>query len=94
MRTELRYATENNFTGQIIYSFDEAWLRYGTVQKLAKAQECLADRDYSDVPEEATQNAILLETVMTDCGFKPYSGEWWHFSDTDAYPVEESFVPD
>ena len=39
VRTELRYATENNFTGRIIYTFDEAWLRYGTVQKLAKAQE-------------------------------------------------------
>ena len=166
VRTELRYATENNFTGQIIYTFDDAWLRYGTVQKLAKAQELLAeqgyslliwdafrptaaqwklwevfpdpvyvanpekgysshsrgntvdvtlvtsdgelvemptefddfsslaDRDYSDVPEEAAQNALLLETVMTDCGFKPYSGEWWHFSDTDAYPVEESFISD
>ena len=165
VRTELRYATENNFTGQIIYTFSDAWLRYGTVQKLAKAQELLAeqgyslliwdafrptaaqwklwevfpdpvyvanpekgysshsrgntvdvtlvtldgelvemptefddftslaDRDYSDVPEEATQNALLLESVMTDCGFKPYNGEWWHFSDTDAYPVEESFVP-
>ena len=166
VRTELRYATENNFTGQIIYTFSDAWLRYGTVQKLAKAQELLAeqgyslliwdafrptaaqwklwevfpdpvyvanpekgysshsrgntvdvtlvtsdgelvemptefddfsslaDRDYSDVPEEAAQNALLLETVMTDCGFKPYSGEWWHFSDTDAYPVEDSFIPD
>ena len=166
VRTELRYATENNFTGQIIYTFDDAWLRYGTVQKLSKAQELLAeqgyslliwdafrttaaqwklwevfpdpvyvanpekgysshsrgntvdvtlvtsdgefvemptefddfsslaDRDYSDVPEEAKQNAILLETVMTDCGFKPYSGEWWHFSDMDAYPVEELFIPD
>jgi len=53
----------------------------------------LADRDYSDVPEEAAQNAILLETIMTECGFKPYSGEWWHFSDVDTYPVEDSFVP-
>ena len=166
VRTELRYATENNFTGQTIYSFDEAWLRYGTVQKLAKAQELLteqgyslliwdafrpttaqwklwevfpdpvyvanpekgfsshsrgntvdvtlvtldgkivemptdfddfsllADRDYSDVPGEAAQNALLLETIMADCGFKPYKGEWWHFSDTDVYPVEETFVPD
>jgi len=165
VRTDLRYATENNFTGQIIYTFDKAWLRYGTVQKLAKAQEklsemgyslliwdafrpieaqwklwevfpdpvyvanpqngfsshsrgntvdvtlvtlegevvemptefddfsLLADRDYSDVSEEAAQNAILLETIMTECGFKPYSGEWWHFSDVDTYPVEESFVP-
>ena len=165
VRTELRYATENNFTGQIIYTFDDAWLRYGTVQKLAKAQELLAeqgyslliwdafrptaaqwklwevfpdpvyvanpergysshsrgntvdvtlmtldgeivemptgfddfsslaDRDYSDGPEETAQNALLLETVMTDCGFKPYSGEWWHFSDTDTYPIEIEFVP-
>ena len=166
VKTELRYATENNFTGQVIYSFDEAWLRYGTVQKLAKAQSLLAeqgyslliwdafrptaaqwklwevfpdpvyvanpekgysshsrgntvdvtlvtsagelvemptefddfsllaDRDYSDVPEEAAQNALLLEKIMTDCGFKPYKGEWWHFTDTDTYPVEEEFVPD
>jgi len=166
VRTELRYATENNFTGQVIYSFDEAWLRYGTVRKLAKAQELLseqgytlliwdafrptaaqwklwevfpdpvyvanpekgysshscgntvdvtlvtsdgetvemptgfddfsslADRDYSDVPEEAAQNALLLETIMADCGFKPYKGEWWHFSDIDTYSVEEEFVPD
>ena len=164
--SELRYATENNFTGQIIYSFDDAWLRYGTVQKLGKAQallteqgyslliwdafrpvaaqwklwevfpdpvyvanpekgfsshsrgntvdvtlvtsdgeivemptdfddfSLLADRDYSDVSEEAAKNALLLESVMADCGFKPYNGEWWHFSDTDTYPVEEEFVPD
>ena len=164
--SELRYATENNFTGQIIYSFDDAWLRYGTVQKLSKAQallteqgyslliwdafrpvaaqwklwevfpdpvyvanpekgfsshsrgntvdvtlvtsdgeivemptdfddfSLLADRDYSDVSEEAGKNALLLESVMAECGFKPYKGEWWHFSDTDTYPAEELFNPD
>ena len=32
--------------------------------------------------------AILLEDGMTACGFRPYSGEWWHFTDTDNYPVE------
>lgn len=36
---ELRYATDNNFTGQVIYDFDEAWLRYGTVKKLMQVQE-------------------------------------------------------
>ena len=30
---------------------------------------------------------------MTACGFRPYSGEWWHFTDTDDYPVEEVFSP-
>lgn len=42
---ELRYATENNFTGQTIYTFDELWLRYGTVKKLIKVQEALKEHD-------------------------------------------------
>lgn len=162
---DLKYAAEDNFTGQVIYDFTEAYLRYGTVKKLSAAQEALAaegyalliwdafrpaeaqfrlwevcpdpvyvanpergfsshsrgntvdvtlvladgspvemptgfddfsplaDRDYSDVAETAAANARLLESVMADCGFKPYNGEWWHFSDTDSYPVEEDFVP-
>ena len=163
--TELRYASDNNFTHQVIYSFSDAYLRYGTVQKLASAQESLetagyslliwdafrpvsaqfklweicpdpayvanpekgysshsrgstvditlvtldgdpvemptdfddftamADRDYSDVSEEAAANAGLLEEAMTAAGFKPYSAEWWHYSDTEPYPVEETFIP-
>ncbi len=162
---ELRYAAEDNFTGQIIYDFDRAWLRYGTVQKLAAAQAelveqgyslkiwdafrpvsaqftlwevcpdpvyvadpnkgysshsrgntvdvtlvyadggavemptdfddftALADRDYSDVAAGPAASARLLEEAMTGAGFVPYSGEWWHFSDSDSYPVEESFSP-
>ena len=53
----------------------------------------LADRDYSDCSAEAAANAILLEETMKKYGFKPYSGEWWHFSDTQSYPVDESFEP-
>ena len=158
---ELKYGTEDNFTGTIIYNFAEAQLRYGTVKKLAEVQEellglgyslkiwdafrpvsaqfklweiCpdgnfvanpntgysshskgntvdltlvlsdgteivmptgfddfteLADRDYSDVPAEAAQNALVLETVMTAHGFKGYQKEWWHYSDADSYPVIE-----
>ena len=164
--TELRYASDNNFTHQVIYSFSDAYLRYGTVQKLASAQAVLetegyslliwdafrpvsaqfklweicpdpayvanpekgysshsrgstvditlvtldgdpvemptdfddftamADRDYSDVSEEAAANAGLLEEAMTAAGFKPYSAEWWHYSDTEPYPVEETFIPE
>ena len=164
--TDLRYAADNNFTGQAIYDFSDAYLRYGTVQKLAAAQAVLetegyslliwdafrpvsaqfklweicpdpayvanpekgysshsrgstvditlvtldgdpvemptdfddftamADRDYSDVSEEAAANAGLLEEVMTAAGFKPYSAEWWHYSDTEPYPVEETFIPE
>ena len=53
----------------------------------------LADRDYSDCSAEASANAILLEDLMKKHGFNPYSGEWWHFSDNQPYPVEESFEP-
>ena len=162
---DLRYASDNNFTGQRIYDFRELWLRYGTVKKLMQVQEelkqsgfylkvwdgfrppsaqfklwdvCpdptyvsnpnngfsshsrgntvditlvyadgtevvmptgfddfseLADRDYSDCGQEAAANALMLEQMMIRYGFKPYSGEWWHFSDAQSYPVEESFEP-
>lgn len=166
IREELAYATEENFTGQKIYDFYNAYLRYGTVKKLAAACEelkaqglgiliwdgyrpvsaqaalweicpdgryvshpvtgtrahcrgnaidltlvdletgeklpmptgfddfsALADRDYSDCDPVAAENARLLESIMEKHGFKPYSGEWWHFTDTDSYPVEEAFQP-
>ena len=158
---ELRYSTSDNFTGQAIYPFSDAWLRYGTVRKLAEAQKLLgeygyalklwdayrplemqfslwaawpdstyvadphrgrsthanggtvdvtlvardgteiamptdfdafsplADRDYSDVSDEARANAELLETAMTAAGFIPYAGEWWHFADCESYPFED-----
>lgn len=44
---ELRYATDNNFTGSVIYDFDEAYLRYGTVKKLADAQRSVKEKGYS-----------------------------------------------
>lgn len=53
----------------------------------------LADRDYSDCSPETAENALLLEELMIMHGFKPYSGEWWHFSDSQSYPVEEVFEP-
>lgn len=161
VRVDLRYATENNFTGQVIYDFTEPLVRYSTAKKLAAVQRELeasglgllvwdayrpvaaqqrlwevcpdprfvsdpskgysghcrgntvdvtlvradgsavgmpsgfddfssrADRDYSDVSEEAAENARLLERVMEAHGFKGYSGEWWHYSDTESWPVVE-----
>lgn len=166
IQVELKYATADNFTYTVIYEFDDAYLRYGTVKKLSAAQEIFsadgytlkiwdafrptsaqyklweicpdpvyvanpnngfsshsrgntvdvtlvyadgsavemptdfddfstkADRDYSDVSENAAEHASYLESVMESCGFKPYSGEWWHFSDTDSYEVEEVFYPE
>lgn len=162
---ELGYASENNFTKQKIYSFEDAYLRYGTVKKLMKVSEELskqglhlliwdafrpvsaqqklweicpdptyvshpvtgnrnhcrgsavdvtlvdehgnmlempsefddftekADRDYSDCTAETGANAQLLQDIMEQCGFAGYSQEWWHFNDTDSYPVDELFEP-
>lgn len=53
----------------------------------------LADRDYTDCGAEAAANALLLEQVMEKYGFKPYYGEWWHFTDTQDYAVEQTFEP-
>lgn len=163
---DLRYAASDNFTGQVIYYFSKAYLRYGTVKKLLTVQNVLedqglglkiwdafrpasaqftlweacpdptyvsnpnkgysshskgsavdvtlvysdgsevemptefddfsklADRDYSDVGEIPAANALLLETAMKENGFDAYFGEWWHFSDTDEYPAEETFEPE
>ncbi len=163
---DLPYATVNNFTGQRIYDFTDAYLRYGTVKKLMQvcaeletqglglviwdgfrpvaAQAALweicpdpnfvshpvtgrrthcrgntvdvtlynlqtgkelpmptgfdnftayADRDYSDCSPEAAENARALEQVMAKYGFSPYFGEWWHFADTQDYPIDEHFYP-
>lgn len=44
---ELKYATADNFTGQVIYNFTDAYLRRGTVAKLANAQALLLEQGYS-----------------------------------------------
>lgn len=163
---DLKYATEDNFTGQVIYSFTEPYARYGTVKKLQTVQAMLAplgyglkvwdafrpvsaqyqlwavcpdptyvanpnngfsshsrgntvdvtiirledgsdltmptgfddfstmaNRDYSDCSQEARDNAVLLEVIMTVCGFKGYYGEWWHYTDVVGYDVEQGFDP-
>lgn len=163
---ELKYAATDNFTGQKIYDFTEAYLRYGTVEKLRRVQDILkgyglslkiwdgfrpvsaqfvlwdvvpnaayvanpntgfsqhsrgntvditivnedgteiemptkfddfskmADRDYRDCSENATKNVLLLENLMKENGFKTYFAEWWHYIDSDSYPVEKEFEPE
>lgn len=44
---DIRYATAENFTGEVIYESAEAYLRRGTAEKLAKAQEELEELGYS-----------------------------------------------
>ena len=54
---ELMYATDNNFTGVRIYDFTDAYLRYGTVKKLANVQKELNSLKIWDAyrPFEAQQ---------------------------------------
>lgn len=47
IHVELKYATTDNISGQVIYDFTDAYLRYGTVKKLAKVQEQLLAQGYS-----------------------------------------------
>lgn len=44
---ELKYATEDNFTGTVVYDFADAQLRYGTIKKLAQVQTELLVHGYS-----------------------------------------------
>ena len=41
---DLKYATDDNFTGEIIYDFSDAYLRYGTVMRLQTVQEDMEAR--------------------------------------------------
>ena len=43
---DLKYATTDNFTGQIIYENADAYLRYGTVKKLMLVQDALKPLGY------------------------------------------------
>lgn len=44
---DLKYATIDNFTGEKIYNFTDAYLRYGTVKKLMNAQKELNSFGFS-----------------------------------------------
>lgn len=58
---DLRYAAENNFTGEKIYHFDDAFLRYGTLKKLMLVQQ------------ELEQSGLCL--VIWDA-FRPVSAQY------------------
>ncbi len=47
-----------------------------------------AHHNFSNLPEEVLQNRLLLKSVMSKFGFKPYNDEWWHYSFTDSIKYE------
>ena len=83
IRVDLRYAGENNFTGRVIYDFSEAWLRYGTVQKLRTTEESLNAQGYELLIWDAfrPQSAqYVLWSVVPDPVYvaNPYGGHSGH----------------
>lgn len=72
---ELKYAGEDNFTGQKIYDFEDVFLRYGTVMKL-KA-----------VSEEFAEQGLYLK--IWD-GFRPVSAQFklWEICPDDTYVAD------
>ncbi|MBE5758467.1 MAG: hypothetical protein E7332_00325 [Clostridiales bacterium] len=50
-----------------------------------------AHRNNKNMSEEAKKNMDYLTEIMTSCGFRTYSKEWWHFTDTQVnqYPASD-----
>lgn len=64
---DLRYATENNFTGTVIYDDDEARLCYGTVKKLARVQQELKEKGFSIIVWDAYRPVEAQQKLWDVC---------------------------
>lgn len=64
---DLRYATKNNFTGKVIYTFHDAYVRLGTAEKLKVVQRELSKKGYTlvilDAYRPITAQFALWEVV-------------------------------
>jgi zinc D-Ala-D-Ala dipeptidase len=153
IQIDIRYATKNNFTNQIVYPQAGCYLKKFVAEKLDKIQQELesqglglkifdayrpqpyqqrlwnvcpnalyvadpkdgsthsrgvavdltlvnnktgrevempsgfddfttkAHRTYNTMTDQAKRNCKLLEDIMVKYDFKPYSAEWWHYTD-------------
>lgn len=72
---DLKYSTEDNFTGKTIYDFEDVFLRYGTVMKLKAAAEEL--------------QSMGLNLKIWD-GFRPVSAQFklWEICPDDTYVAD------
>jgi hypothetical protein len=52
-----------------------------------------ADRDYSDCTDNAAKNAMLLQEIMENHGFRGLQTEWWHFTENAEYEIDRVFDP-
>ena len=97
LKVDLKYATTDNYTGEVVYTFDEPYLRYGTVKKLAAAQAVLKEQGYELVlwdafrPGEAQK---LLFDAFPNAKYvaNPYGGG--HSSHTSGGTVDVALMKD
>ena len=97
LQVDLKYATEDNYTGKVVYTFDEPYLRYGTVKKLAQAQSRLKEQGYELVLWDAfrpTEAQFVLFDAFPNGNFvaNPYGGG--HSSHTSGGTVDVALMKD
>lgn len=64
---DLKYATTDNFTNQIIYDFKEPSLRYGTVKKLMNVQSELNKKGYTLLVWDAYRPTYAQQKLWDIC---------------------------
>ncbi len=67
IRQELAYATENNFTKEVMYEFEDAYIRYGTLKKLEAVQADLAEHGVGLVIWDAFRPVSAQRTLWDFC---------------------------
>ena len=50
----------------------------------------LSHADYKDITKVQYDNRMLLREVMIKYGFRPFNGEWWHFTLIDE-PFKDTY---
>lgn len=97
LKVDLRYATENNYTHKVVYTFDEAYLRLGTVKKLIQAQAQFKELGYELVLWDAfrpNEAQFTLFDAFPNGNFvaNPYGGG--HSSHTNGGTVDVTLMKD
>ena len=67
VKIALAYATQENFTGSVIYGFTDAYLRYGTVVKLRNAAELLEHYGYGILVWDAFRPVSAQQALWDAC---------------------------
>lgn len=94
---DLKYATTDNYAGKVVYGFDEPYLRYGTVKKLAAAQAQLRQQGYELLLWDAyrpNEAQFVLFDAFPNGNFvaNPYGGG--HSSHTSGGTVDVALMKD